>query len=428
MVIAYYFFSVLILVVSAYVYINISKINDDYFNLYMVRVANFILIQFIPTMLYFYYNKAMLLEYSVWTLVYASVMFILNILLIFVGYKFAFTYISESVHLNKVENNSFYKKLIKAIMNEISVYGRIDIKLYYIFVIGTLTISLLSFIILAKNSVGLHAWIFNNRYAYQVGRKGNGQFYILFELFLLISFTFSLVLVKKDLFKLVAVSLIYMILSYFSGSKYYILGIMLIGLLYYDHYIKKINAKILAISGGLLLTFLIVLLEVQSKMNLMSYADYYRNFLMLIEKFNLKFQAHTLGRYSFEETYWNYIPRSLNPNKPIIYGSINIPYKFFGKMVLQGNYPSFGELALPFVEFGIIGVILKALFTGITFGLVEKIYRSVKSIYDCNPILFVVFAYMGYISIPNVPPVYFYTILIIGHISIRIINYLYNRL
>lgn len=230
-----------------------------------------------------------------------------------------------------------------------------------------------AFVLLGVRGVGVSTWIFNTRYAYLVGRKGNGVWYILFELFLMIGAVFYLCGMKsRQLWKYIPFA-VFMLGAYFTGSKGFILGMALIFLFYYDRAIRPIPVWAIALAGLGGLAAVVVLLRFQSNISLMEYSDYYAQFLRFVQ-YNLEGKwEYTMGRLSAEQRLWILVPRALYPDKPFSYGETRIVELFYGlQTIVAGNTPSFSEFILPYADFGLAGVAFSAVKAGMVGGLVEK--------------------------------------------------------
>lgn len=389
----------IIILTRIIIFLMISKLNKSFFNLFTVKTADLILIKLLPVIYYYINNSSLLNKFNINDIILVSFLYLANTIFIFIGYKFSY---------NKTKIN---KKIPKIVYK-----NKYNIAISKLF----LLISIIGFLLLAIEGVGIKEWIFNTRNAYQFGRKGLGHYYILFKVFLLLSFTFSLSN-KKLLYnkkKFYTIIIFYSFLAYFSGSKGFLLSFFLVGAYFYDHYMKKIGfikIIILGIFGFISFNILLAILNI----NLATYSDYYRNFLMLVSEFNLKFNGFGFGKYTLENTFWEMIPRGLYKEKPIIYGYPKIIYKFYGDIVLKGHYPSFGSLALPYVDFGILGIMIGGFLKGIFLGWIEKKYRIYKNLFGYIPLLFYVYINFWFSSLLPIP--YYIILLIILWIFLQII-------
>lgn len=142
----------------------------------------------------------------------------------------------------------------------------------------------------------MSTWIFYTRHAYLVGRKGNGIWYILFQLFIIIAAIFYLCGNRsRQLWKYLPFGL-FLAAAYFTGSKGIIMGVALIFIYYYDRAVKRIPMWVVALAGVGGLAAVAVLLRFQSGISLREYGDYYAQFLKFIQ-YNLDGKwEYTMGR------------------------------------------------------------------------------------------------------------------------------------
>jgi len=196
-----------------------------------------------------------------------------------------------------------------------------------IFFISALT----SFILLGLNGIGIFQWIFNNRYAYIVGRVGNGIYYISFQLFIALTLVSLLVSNYRLIYKFTGIFIL-IVLSYLTGSKAFLLGVIIFIIMYYDLYTRKIKLPALFLLGIIGVLSLNILLFAQSNISLIDYGglDFYNNYLQLIQSIISKDLPYFNGLLNFEDSYVNLIPRGIFSQKPFIYGHSRLVAYFYG--------------------------------------------------------------------------------------------------
>lgn len=172
--------------------------------------------------------------------------------------------------------------------------------------------------------------------------------------------------IKSFIATLVVIGLIYIF-----GQKS---SIVLITYLYLSTLSLKIKSKkknYYIILPGLILVavFAVIfsLYNIQQNINtvglfqkFIDYADFLDNFNDLVDNLDCFY----FGRIFFENEVMSYIPRALMPNKPTLFGSLqlglNVPRLVNWTLSLTGA-PSFGPIGTAYADFGIVGIILYTL-------------------------------------------------------------------
>lgn len=345
-------YSIGYLILYFYVFFTICKKNKSLFNSYTVDSANEILIRYIPFILNIgiyvsNYHEAIILFFII---LYSST------LSKFIGYMLGS---KISLRYKIIDEQLPYKKYKYKNLRKLC------------FIVGIIV-----FIFLGLNGVGVKEWIINPRNAYMHGRSGNGIYYVLFQLSIIISailFLCDLYYKREKKYRYI----FWIIISYFTGSKMQILGIILIYFFYKDIFVRKINIKKTIIICVFGLVAVMALMFIQSNITLLNYSDYYFNFIRLLDySLNEKWTFFT-GKISLENVIWGLIPRALYPDKPYIYGYSKIINIFYPeKVILDGNTPSFSQFCLVYVDFGVIGVCITFFLKGILYGFLENYLRK----------------------------------------------------
>lgn len=343
---------ILIAIIRTIVFLRISKLNGSYFHSDTANFAMFLLIKYIPLMLTIKSYDSRIEAVYLFALILA-----VGTITSYFGYVLGRKINICGLSL-PAQNTSIIRYKNYLVMSMIGMIA--------------------AFLILAHRSLGLYQWIFNNRVAYIMGRAGNGIWYILFELFLIVSAT--LILCIADMKKNKKVLFWYAIIfvsAYFTGSKGMILSLGILFLINYDLYFKKISRKHLIILGCLGLLAVVALLWFQSGVSLLQYADYYKQFINFLDFRINNDWSYMHGQIAWEEFFWKLIPRQFYPDKPYIYGQIRLVNIFFDKASIEaGNTPSLSEFIVPYADFGVFGVGLNFLWGGIVQGFFEKQLRT----------------------------------------------------
>lgn len=336
----------------------VSKKNGTYFNAYTVGMGYTFLLQGV-TLFIFSFNGELEEKYSAETLILFVSSLIIGILAQYSGYALGFQY---NVKTQFLKQESSAKQTQILLFSAIGIFS-------------------IAFILLGIRGVGLYAWIFDTRNAYIIGRAGNGIYYLLFEMFLSIALVCAVYYRIKHKRKGLTNLLIILLagVTYFTGSKQFILAAGLLLVFVFDMFIKKI--KIFWVVGLCLVGVIgvSVLLKLQSGVSLLDYVsgDFYYNYLNEIEALNTGAMSHYFGQLLVEDIVYSFIPRSIFPAKPFVYGTSRLPAFFFGEAsVIAGNTPSFSSYGRAYADFGLIGVFVESLIIGLATGMAEKTLRK----------------------------------------------------
>jgi hypothetical protein len=95
--------------------------------------------------------------------------------------------------------------------------------------------------------------------------------------------------------------------------------------------------------------------------DILRYFDYYSNSAMYFEAYS-KNQIDLFHGKIFLTSFWSLLPRTYFPNKPYVYGFLFVNEFFFPGAAERTHTPAFGGPMAAFADFGILGVILYAIF------------------------------------------------------------------
>lgn len=148
-----------------------------------------------------------------------------------------------------------------------------------------------------------------------------------------------------------------LLLLYLHGSKGHVLQIFLIAL-YHLVFVQRRSFNIrelalIASSGtAIVLTLFFLTSSPASRadmlVNVVSYSDYTRNTMMVIDDRDLAPQG---GRLTAEETYYSLVPRALFPNKPTNFGALWLAQRYFPeRFAANTGAPAFG-LGVTYADF-----------------------------------------------------------------------------
>lgn len=229
-----------------------------------------------------------------------------------------------------------------------------------------LAVFLLVFYVMASAEFGLVNWLVNPRTGYQLYRVGQGHWYAIAISALAVAMVLAC-LSNPTPSNLLRVGFVYLALGYLLGSKGLLLNIFLTVLVFFwfirwRHLMKLLVVGSIAIF--LLMTFNLYLalsdgFELQSVVSYFDYyknaADYYRDYL-----------SGQLGLFYGDiaiSSLWAYVPRTIWPDKPMVYGILLVNDIFFPGQAELTNTPAFGGAVEQFADFGVVGVLVYGFFS-----------------------------------------------------------------
>lgn len=192
--------------VHVVVYLYVCKKTKTYFNYFTLDLSITVIIQLIPFMLGIINGKNKISNYD--DLITLAFIIIISQIAKMVGYLIGYK--------TTIKELSFRSLAIPVSNKTIRKIELISIVLM-----------IFSFLGLSNRGGGLAYWIFDNRNAYLYGRNGNGIFYILFQLSLIVSMIsvwMDYYQTKKRKWLILAI----VVCSYFSGSKGVIISLVLL--------------------------------------------------------------------------------------------------------------------------------------------------------------------------------------------------------
>jgi hypothetical protein len=259
----------------------------------------------------------------------------------------------------KLKNTrDFTKKLINSFKPVYNISFFKPISNFFFF------ISLLFFFLLMYNSGEYLKWITDPREAYISNRSGSGLFYALSINFISLSFFFRC-FATNSIKKAIKYFIFYCFLLIPFGSK----GLFINFLIFFIIIIYKIDKKYLLKFSipAILCALFLVLFNFKANLtnnlfsDIASYFDYYINAAMYYNDYiNNNIQLY-YGKI-FTSSFWEYAPRLFFPDKPSVYGMLNVVENYYPGGPESGNTPAFGGEVSSFADFGIIGVIFSSIF------------------------------------------------------------------
>lgn len=287
-----------------------------------------------------------------------------------------------------------------------------------------LVLALVFFLLLAVRSGVFLKWFIDPREAYINNRVGNGIFYALSINFLSLSIFFSF-FQRMNLKKLILRFIFYSILLYLYGSKGLYINIFIFFLIAVWRIDSKNLIKVMTPSG--LIIIFLVLYNFNSNLSSISfqqvsaYFDYYFNAAAYYDDFFSGIHTLNYGKI-FLSSFWEYIPRGIYPEKPFVYGILNIVEYYYPGGPESGNTPAFAGQVFEFADFGIFGVIFYSIFN---IGLIFKaifflaVYRSGvvnKDKFSLNELLILIYLFAPSFGIYTPSILFFILLFIVGNI------------
>lgn len=238
-------------------------------------------------------------------------------------------------------------------LNDLRHFSRVFFLLY-----------VLAFLMLASNTGGVGAWLEDIRGSYITKREGNGVFYAAAVSFLSISYFFEGVSSTRSL-GFALRSLVFFGAIYVLGSKGFVLQFFIFFLVIIHRQGRISVGRVLMVA--LPTVFVLLLINFASQRESLDftgvaeYFDYYPNAAMYYADY-FRGAVPLFEGQVFFTSLWEYVPRSLFPDKPYIFGILHVVEIYYPGGAESGNTPAFQGGVPQFADFGIPGVLLFALF------------------------------------------------------------------
>lgn len=266
----------------------------------------------------------------------------------------------------------FRGSILSRLFGKVMRFVRLDsesVALHFSFVKFTLLLvgAAVSFAVLAIVGGGGWGWLTNSRAAYLGYRSGAGPFFALTQWLLTFAMIYCVWTTKPRALKLILILFLFCIAMSFLGSKNNILTLLVIGITYYNFYVKRLSFLVLMSFVPLfLLAVLGLLIRDGAYSSLMQAGLYFRDYFDTTVQFLSRFNEFGF-RYGqgWLSSFWAYVPRCLFPDKPYEYGIVLIHQVLFPGAAALGYTPGVLPWSLAYLDFGVAGVFLYGLFGGI---------------------------------------------------------------
>lgn len=230
----------------------------------------------------------------------------------------------------------------------------------------------------------------NPRMFYANSRLGGGFIYYIILPFSLFVYTYFLSVQKIkqhnyiNNIKIIAVTLFMIFYLYIFGQKAIVITLfyIILSLMYYKNPHFKINKKILKIGslGVLVFAFIFILYSRQQNIkvdnlinSLVTYSDYINNFSDLVDNT----RQYSYGKVLLQDEIYSYIPRTLWPNKPELFGSLSLGLRvprLIKWTLAKTGAPSFSIIGATYADFGVFCILIESLKIWI-FVFIAKTYE-----------------------------------------------------
>ena len=224
-----------------------------------------------------------------------------------------------------------------------------------------------SFVALALVGSGGILWLTDTRQAYITSRAGVGPLYALTQWLLVFALVYYLWSCGPRVMKLLVVLVFFCVPAYFLGSKNSILTLLVTGIVYYNFRVKRFTLLGFIMFVGLAFFGVVGLLLAQgSYPSLLEGVLYFKDYFDTTAQFIARFDEFGFyyGR-GWLSSLWFFVPRGLYADKPYEYGLLLIHEVLFPGAAASGNTPGVLEWALAYLDFGVIGVFLFGIMSGI---------------------------------------------------------------
>lgn len=262
---------------------------------------------------------------------------------------------------------------------------------------GFLIIAGMFFLLLMIQSGAGTLWLTSPRDAYMDFRRGAGHFYALTMWTLMFGYIFYLWFARPK-YSAVLMLFLFSFLAYFLASKGFILYFWIVFVFYWHYMVKPIKNITLVFAGiGIFSLFLGVQLaqgtarEFSDTIKYFIYFDSTARFLSIFDQVGFQYGSAFIGQF------WEMVPRSLVPDKPIVYGQYLIHETLNPGLLEKGRAVGTLKWTKYYLDFGVFGVF----FVGFIGGLVMKTVYNYFLQHRDNPFAFMIMVQLGVITIFN---------------------------
>lgn len=239
-----------------------------------------------------------------------------------------------------------------------------------------------AYLLLVANSPRGWDWIFSSRIAYQTGRSGVGHWYVFAQGLFLLAYLSWLWFCEIRSWKIfIPVTFILACSFWFFGSKQGMVGVMIAGGFYSNYFIRPMSTRLILLAGACLVPLVVLSPWLQGnytslEMTLSRYYDYFDNSALYLQ--HQDDIGYQYGR-GFLSSFWEYVPRGLYSGKPYVYGQLIVNDKLWPGAAEQGHTPALLPWVIFHLDFGLPGVILGGVISGLCLRGVYAYFLKTRS-------------------------------------------------
>jgi len=305
---------------------------------------------------------------------------------IFLNTMISLSYISFSIgfFVKKKKGAAILNRFIKKF--NIANVPKVTLNLHIFIMV---LIAILLFVYLAgKSGFGLPSWLLDPRrgHLHHIQHRGLGHLYM--GSMAIFSFVFLCILFFKvrKVVHLIFVTTIFTLISYFYGSKGFVIFTLFESVVFYNFFMRKIKFRwLIPIFAVFAIVFFLIFglyspqnVKASLTKRILQYADYYDNARMFFRDFDEEFE------YAYGKEYlsglWCYVPRVVYSNKPYSYGKVEyVTEKYYPGAGESGHTPETGGPVEEYLNFGVIGVIAISFIRGYFASLFYRYFLKYRN-------------------------------------------------
>lgn len=280
-----------------------------------------------------------------------------------------------------------------------------------LFVWSLIAASALFFGLLIRDSSAGMLWITDPRQAYMFGRSGNGHWYVSSQTCLFLSYLCWLYYARpRNRVVVLFWTAACVVAMYYFGSKAAMVGVIVAAGVYFNFFVRTFSWGEICVAAGLGVPVVLISPWLQGNFDslkeTLQYYDYFDNAARYVGRED-QFGPYWGG--SFLSSLWEYVPRGLVPDKPYVYGTLEVNEYFFEGAAKTGYTPGYLPW-IPFhLDFNIAGVFLGASFIGFVSKAVYTYFLRYRSFLG-----FLCFLQIAFIPVLRLAPVLYFCVMLLG--------------
>lgn len=286
-----------------------------------------------------------------------------------------------------------------------------------LFIWGLIALSALFFALLIRDSSAGAMWLTDPRSAYMFGRSASGHWYVLSQTCLFLSYLCWLYYERpRNRIVLLFWSLACVAAMFYFGSKAAMVGVIVAGGVYFNFFVRTFSWGEIGLAAGLGVPVVLISPWLQGNFDslreTLQYYDYFDNAARYVGRED-QFGPYWGG--SFVSSLWEYVPRRLVPDKPFVYGTLEVNEYFYEGAAKTGYTPGYLPWIPYHLDFNIAGVLLGASLMGFISKAIYTYFLRYRSFLG-----FLCFLQVAFIPVLRLAPVlYFCAMLLALAIALR---------